>query len=75
MGAFLEGATDTTALYLKNLILHLSSSPEAQAKAHEEIDAVIGSQRLPELADFASLPFTQAITKEVCFHFNHYSFR
>ncbi|KAF5355232.1 hypothetical protein D9758_005994 [Tetrapyrgos nigripes] len=65
IGAFLEGGTDTTSLFLKSLILMLTSSPEAQAKAHKEIDDVIGSDRLPVLEDFANLPYCQAIMKEV----------
>ena len=48
----------------------LVSSPDAQAKAHKEIDAVIGSDRLPESNDFEQLPYVQAIIKEVCIYFS-----
>lgn len=65
IGAFLEGATDTTSLFLKSTILMLTSSPEAQAKAHKELDAVVGSDRLPNLEDYEKLPYVQAIVKEV----------
>ncbi|THH17464.1 hypothetical protein EW146_g3349 [Bondarzewia mesenterica] len=65
IGAFLEGATDTTSLFLRSLILMLVAFPEAQAKAHKEIDAVIGSERTPVVSDFADLPYIQAIVKEV----------
>ncbi|THU88694.1 cytochrome P450 [Dendrothele bispora CBS 962.96] len=65
IGAFLEGGTDTTSLFLKSLILMLTSSPDAQTKAHKEIDAVVGSDRLPTLSDFNDLPYCQAIMKEV----------
>jgi len=39
--------------------------PEAQAKARAEIDAVIGSDRLPSFADRDSLPYVEALVKEV----------
>lgn len=39
--------------------------PEVQKKAHEELDRVIGSGRLPEFEDRKSLPYLTAILKEV----------
>ena len=39
--------------------------PEVQAKGHAEIDAHIGRQRLPSLSDRGSLPYINAIVKEV----------
>jgi cytochrome P450 len=38
--------------------------PEAQAKAFEEIDRVIGQDRLPTLADLDNLPYMEALWKE-----------
>lgn len=38
---------------------------DAQRKAHAEIDRVIGSKRLPALADRDSLPYLEAIYREV----------
>jgi hypothetical protein len=38
--------------------------PEAQAKAFEEIDRVIGHDRLPTLADLDNLPYIEALVKE-----------
>jgi hypothetical protein len=38
--------------------------PEAQAKAYEEIDRVIGQDRLPTLADLENLPYIEALLKE-----------
>lgn len=43
----------------------MSISPEVQRKAQEEIDRVIGKDRLPTLADRPSLPYIDAIVKEV----------
>jgi hypothetical protein len=38
--------------------------PEAQAKAFEEIDHVIGQDRLPTLEDLDNLPYIEALLKE-----------
>ena len=39
--------------------------PEVQRKAQEEIDMVIGNDRLPTIADQANLPYVEAVAKEV----------
>ena len=39
--------------------------PEAQRKAQEEIDIVIGNDRLPKFDDRRDLPYTEALLKEV----------
>ena len=39
--------------------------PGAQKKAQAEIDAVVGTRRLPTYADRESLPFVEAVIKEV----------
>jgi cytochrome P450 len=39
--------------------------PDAQKKAQAEIDAVIGPDRLPSYADRDSLPYVEALTKEI----------
>ena len=38
--------------------------PEVQRKAHEELDRMIGRERLPNLEDKDSLSYIQAIFKE-----------
>lgn len=38
--------------------------PDVQHKAQEELDRVIGSDRLPTLDDLASLPYIDALCKE-----------
>lgn len=38
--------------------------PEAQAKAQEEIDRVVGTQRLPDFGDRSNLPYVEAIYLE-----------
>jgi hypothetical protein len=39
--------------------------PEAQQKAQDEIDAVVGTGRLPDFDDEASLPYVSALCQEV----------
>jgi hypothetical protein len=39
--------------------------PDIQRKAQDEIDRVIGSDRLPELADRHSLPYVSALQNEI----------
>ena len=42
------------------MVLH----PDVQKKAREEIDRVLGTQRLPDLGDKDTLPYITAIVKE-----------
>ena len=39
--------------------------PDVHRKAQEEIDRVIGRERLPNLTDRASLPYLEALVKEL----------
>ena len=39
--------------------------PEVQKKAQDEIDAVIGHNRLPTLDDFDKLPYVNALCTEL----------
>ncbi|KAF9023921.1 cytochrome P450, partial [Hymenopellis radicata] len=64
-GVLVEGGASTTASFLLCLVLALVSYPETQRKAQEEIDRVVGHDRTPTLADYDSLPYTQAFIQEV----------
>ena len=39
--------------------------PETQSRAHAELDAVVGRERLPTFADYQHLPYVRAMVKEV----------
>lgn len=43
----------------------MTISPGAQKKAQEELDAVVGGKRLPNYDDWDSLPYTEALLREV----------
>jgi len=45
-------------------ILTMLPHPDCQRKAQEEIDAVVGTERLPNFNDRDSLPYLECILKE-----------
>lgn len=47
--------------FFLEMILH----PELQHKAQEELDRVVGRDRLPTFADRESLPYIEALIREV----------
>ncbi|KAG6378884.1 cytochrome P450 [Boletus reticuloceps] len=63
MLASLRGRRTVSAIY--SLFLALTLFPDVQKKAQAEIDAVIGSDRLPNFTDRDSLPYVEALAKEV----------
>ncbi|KAI1078886.1 cytochrome P450 [Whalleya microplaca] len=64
MSLYTAGA-DTTVSALACFFLAMTVYPEAQKKAQEEIDRVIGQNRLPTMADRVNLPYVEATVKEV----------
>ncbi|KAJ7076085.1 cytochrome P450 [Mycena belliarum] len=63
--SLVEAGSDTSAAFLLSLILILGLYPEHQERARLEIEAVIGTTRMPELEDFKRMPFVDALVKEV----------
>ncbi|KAJ9647671.1 hypothetical protein H2204_000301 [Knufia peltigerae] len=59
------GGADTTVSSLACFFLAMTVYPEVQKKAREEIDRVIGPDRLPTVADREKLPYINATVKEV----------
>ncbi|KZT20540.1 cytochrome P450 [Neolentinus lepideus HHB14362 ss-1] len=56
---------DTSMISSHFFLLAMAMHPEVQQRAHEEIDAVVGQTRLPDFTDRGSLPYVNAIVKEV----------
>ncbi|KAJ7443872.1 cytochrome P450 [Mycena latifolia] len=63
-GTLIEGASDTTGDYIQSLVLALTAYPDAQRKAHDEIDRVIGEDRIPTLDDLEHMPYIRAMILE-----------
>ena len=59
------GGTDTTVSANASFFHLMSLHPEVQRKAQEEIDRVVGHDRLPSSQDKKDLPYVNAIMKEV----------
>lgn len=59
------GGTDTTATTNEWLIYFMINYPDVQRKVHAELDAVIGTDRLPTLQDRPKLTYFFAVLKEV----------
>ncbi|KAI0767204.1 cytochrome P450 [Fomes fomentarius] len=59
------GGADTTLSTVESFFLAMASCPEAQKKAQAELEAVVGPQRLPEFSDRDSLPYVNALMKEL----------
>ncbi|EUC44767.1 hypothetical protein COCMIDRAFT_97390 [Bipolaris oryzae ATCC 44560] len=58
------GGSDTTVSAIMDFFLAMAVFPDVQKKAQEELDRVIGSDRLPTTSDKASLPYIEAMIKE-----------
>lgn len=54
-----------TVSSLGSFFFAMATHPEIQKRAQHEIDTVIGTHRLPEFADRPSLPFVEALYREV----------
>ncbi|KAF9223826.1 cytochrome P450 [Gyrodon lividus] len=55
------GSTDDA---LQVFVLAMTMHPEVQKLAQEEIEAVVGSQRLPNFGDRPNLPYVEAVFRE-----------
>jgi cytochrome P450 len=60
---YLAGA-DTTVAAVISFFLAMLVYPDVQRKAQEEVDRVIGHDRLPEIDDAPQLPYVQAVVNE-----------
>ena len=60
----LIAGTDTSAQTVNWFLLLMANNPEIQARAHEELDRVIGRDALPTVDDRTRLPFVFACLAE-----------
>ncbi|KAI0792435.1 cytochrome P450 [Abortiporus biennis] len=59
------GGADTNSVTLEIFILAMILFPEVQDKAKEELDRVVGPNRLPNFEDRPYLPYMEAVVKEL----------
>lgn len=63
MDIFIAGTT-TTATTLDFIFLNILIHPDVQRKLHNEIDLIVGNQRLPDINDRQNLPYLEAVSTE-----------
>ncbi|RDX95837.1 Licodione synthase, partial [Mucuna pruriens] len=61
---FFTAGTDTTAISTEWALVELIKNPSLLVKAREEIDKVVGKNKLVEESDCPNMPYLQAIVKE-----------
>ncbi|KAF9442110.1 cytochrome P450 [Macrolepiota fuliginosa MF-IS2] len=62
---FMIAGVESTASIMQWFLALIPSHPHVQQKAHEELDRVVGRDRLPTIEDQQDLPYIRAIIKEV----------
>ncbi|KAF9646882.1 cytochrome P450 [Thelephora ganbajun] len=63
-GVYVGGA-DTPPVVLQDFILAMVLHPHVLKKAQEEIDQLLGGERLPQYSDRPNLPYVSAVFKEI----------
>ncbi|KAH9952456.1 cytochrome P450 [Russula dissimulans] len=65
LGSIFTAGFDTTVSSISSLFLAFILFPQVQRRAQQELDAVIGRDRLPTFDDRPRLPYLEAICKEL----------
>ncbi|CAG7732710.1 unnamed protein product, partial [Allacma fusca] len=55
---------ETTSTTLAWMCAYLICHPQVQEKLQDEIDRVVGRERLPNLSNRSSMPYTEAVINE-----------
>ncbi|KAA1093923.1 hypothetical protein PGT21_002897 [Puccinia graminis f. sp. tritici] len=64
-GAMFGAGSDTTADAIETFIFACAANPDKVAKAQEELDRVVGRERLPEFSDEDGLVYCGAMVREL----------
>jgi len=64
-GSMYIAGSDTTVSSVMSFVLAMMLYPEVQKKAQEEIDRIIGTERLPDFIDRDRLPYIGALLTEL----------
>ncbi|GIY94318.1 cytochrome P450 18a1 [Caerostris extrusa] len=65
IGTFFGAGSETVKLTVDWLLLTMAAFPEVQKKVHQEIDSVVGRERMPSWDEHPKMPFTQATIMEL----------
>ena len=65
IGVLVEGGLETTTSAVEFFTMASILYPESVGKAQEELDSVVGQDRLPSFDDTSNLPYVNAFIKEV----------
>ncbi|KIX03989.1 uncharacterized protein Z518_07542 [Rhinocladiella mackenziei CBS 650.93] len=65
VGTLFEAGAGTTAAAMMSFVLAMCHYPNWQKKMQQEVDSVVGDDRMPEFNDIPSLPMVRAVAKEV----------
>jgi cytochrome P450 len=63
-GVLFGGGSDTTAATLMMFLLAMVLNPDAFRKAQNEIDKIVGQDRLPDFGDRQRLPYVECVLQE-----------
>ncbi|OCL13013.1 cytochrome P450 [Glonium stellatum] len=63
-GTLMEAGSDTTASTLLSFLLAMTKFPHALKKCQEEVDAICGVERSPDINDFEKLSYLRATMNE-----------
>ncbi|QRW25889.1 cytochrome P450 family protein [Rhizoctonia solani] len=63
-GSMYAGGAHTTVTAMNNFIAAMMLHPNIASKAREEIDRVIGTERLPAISDRVDLPYLECVLSE-----------
>ncbi|GJE83988.1 cytochrome P450 [Phanerochaete sordida] len=64
-GSMFAAGGESTFGTLAVFIIAMALNPDKQALAQQEIDSIVGSERLPSMSDKPSLPYVDALIQEV----------
>jgi len=62
--SMLNAGSATTTAVIQFFVLIMTEYPEVQQKAREELDRVVGQDRLPTTQDIPNLPYIRAVVQE-----------
>ncbi|CAA7266278.1 unnamed protein product [Cyclocybe aegerita] len=65
LAAAYAAGSDTTVSSITAFILAMTMYPDVQLKGQAAVDRVLGGRRLPDFSDYGTIPYVDALVKEV----------